>query len=121
MIALKAEGDFEIALKKYLDTNITEALTEKINAGAKTLTQCANFIISEMRKKAKGSCHVATDEEVYGLAVHFFEEDAIQGSNVATGMVKSKPVDEPKHEAKPDKKKDMKDFQLEGQMSIFDL
>ena len=118
MIALEAKTDFEAALKSYLDGNITEALTAKINSGVKTLTQCANFIIGEMKKKAKDGCTVATDTEVYGLAVHFFEEDEIKASNVKpSAVVKT----QPKAEEKPKKDKEVKEFQLDGQMSIFDI
>jgi len=121
MITLTANGDFEKALKSYLDSNISETLTDKINSGVKTLTQCANFIIGEMRKKATGSCAVASDDEVYDLAVHFFEEDSIKGSDkTPAAVVKSKPLEEIV-KPEPKQKKEVKDFQLEGQMSIFDL
>lgn len=118
-LQLKANGSFEEALLTFLETVKNDILEKKINAGEKTLGGCANFIESEMRKKAKHGVAVATDEEVYGLAIHFFEEDSIkEGKNQVIADVKKVEVkkEKPKMAAEPKKEE-----QLEGQMSLFSL
>lgn len=44
------------------------------NKEGKSLTQCMDYITSEAKKKAKrGSCCMS-DEEVFGIAVHYYDE-----------------------------------------------
>ena len=73
-MATKADNPFEQALTDYLEANNAELLAEKKD---KTIKGCARYIIGEARKKAQANCAVMTDAEVYGLAVHYFEEDSI--------------------------------------------
>ena len=123
-LQLKAEGSFEKALLEFLESVQNDVLEKKINTGNKTLGGCANFILSEMRKRQKKGVAVATDEEVYGLAIHFFEEDSIkEGKNQVIADVKKTEVN--KVEVKKEKPKvaaePKKEEQLKGQMTIFDF
>ena len=65
---------FEEALLNYLSEHYRELIDSK---PAKTIKGCAAYIIGEARKIAKANCAVISDEEVYGMAVHYFEEDSI--------------------------------------------
>ena len=67
---------FENAIKEYLDgrAKADAKFAEKYSNGKKSIKECCRFIISEMRKKADGGCYGATDAEVYGLAVHYYDE-----------------------------------------------
>lgn len=58
----------------YLEENASDELVEKINAGKKTLAGCWDFIVARARAKATGRCACIEDVEVYGWAVHYFEE-----------------------------------------------
>lgn len=71
---------FKKALKQYLDDRAqTDALFAQAYAKeGKTLDECANFVIGEMKKRAQSGCYAATDDEVFGLAVHYYDEDGLK-------------------------------------------
>ena len=126
---LRADGPEQQAVLQYLESNASDVLAEKINNGSKTLEGCWKFIESQAKKKAKGqNCVCCTDQEVFGWAVHYFEEDSIkEGEKIKapaetvkttpTGMKKVQP--EPKKEKKEPKKEEA--VQLEGQITLFDF
>lgn len=119
---LTASNRNEELVLEHLKNTVTDVLAEKINTGKKTLAGCWNFIVSEAKKKAVQGCAAIEDKEVFGWAVHYFEEDSIEECKsapaVKTATTKPKaekktiPVAEPKAPAKK---------QSEGQMSIFDM
>lgn len=77
-LRLKADTKQQKLILRYLQDNVSEALAERINAGKKTLDDCCKFITGEARKQAIDGCACIEDREVYGWAVHFFEEDGIK-------------------------------------------
>lgn len=117
---LTANGRNQELILAYIEQNASEALIEKIKASGKTIAQCMNFIISQARKKAVNNCAMVEDKEVFGWAMHFFEEDSIKtdllndapAAKVVTQKVEKKPE-------KPVKKEPTE--QLSGQMNIFDF
>lgn len=82
MLKLKATTKNEEIILDYLTQNASESLVEKINNGTKTLTQCWNYIVSEaekmVKKRSGAQCVTFDSTKVFGLAVHFFEEDSIK-------------------------------------------
>ena len=120
MVNLNASNDFQRAILNYLNTLDDENLIKKINSGKKTLQGCQNYIYAEMRKRAQGGCAVASDAEVFGLVVHFFEEDSIHNNDAPVTREKvavSKADNKPKMAA-VEKKPEKDDTK---QMSIFDF
>ena len=77
-LSLKADGKNQEILLDYLEKNASEPLAEKINTGVKTLAGCCEFIRKEARKQAMNGVAVIEDAEVFGWAVHYFEEDDIK-------------------------------------------
>lgn len=81
-------------IKAYLEENASETLAEKINNGTpfekdgktfinkKTLDGFMKYASDEARKLASKSANSACveDKVVYGWAVHYFEEDSIEGT-----------------------------------------
>lgn len=124
---LKTKSAYEKALADYLVENASETLQERINASDKTIAGCGRYIIEEARKKANGASALAmTDAEVFGLVLHYFEEDSIKEKDVGkvNAEVKtSKPAPEPKPEPEPEPKPEPKPRKgiPENQISIFDL
>ena len=132
---LQAMTKEEQKIKAYLEANASEVLAAKINNGVriqkdgktlinkKTLAGFLKFACDEAKKQAgKGAQSACIDDDtVYGWAVHYFEEDSIEGTlynedgteyktpmpkvTAKTPAVKSVP---PKPQPKP-------------QMSMFDL
>lgn len=129
-------------VKEYLEQNASDVLAEKINNGVriekdgktlinkKDLDGFMKYAYEEARKLAKGaSCACIADDVVFGWAVHYFEEDSIEGTLYnEDGTVYSKPAPapKPKKESKPsapkeEKPKKDKKALSDNQFSLFDL
>ena len=121
MINLESKNHFQTIIKKYLDENASEVLTEKINTGKKTLGECEQYIKKEAKKKATGNCACIEDAVVYGWAIHFFEEDSVEAPEDApeAEVATSKRTSEIRKEQKKAEK--AADVLKTEQMSIFDL
>lgn len=81
---------FENAIKEYLDARAKEDVkfAEKYSDEKKSLEECCRFILGEMKKKAAGEMYGATDAEVFGLAVHYYDEEDIKvEKNVSAEVV----------------------------------
>ena len=91
---LDTKTNEERRVKAYLEANASEMLAEKINNGVriqkdgktllnrKTLAGFMKFACDEAKKQAvKGAQSACIDDDVvYGWAVHYFEEDCIEGT-----------------------------------------
>ena len=91
---LDAKTNEERKVKAYLEANASDMLAEKINNGVriqkdgktllnkKTLAGFMKFACDEAKKQAeKGAQSACIDDDVvYGWAVHYFEEDSIEGT-----------------------------------------
>ena len=90
---LKATTKEQQRIKAYLEENASEILAEKINNGVriqkdgkmllnkKTLDGFLKFACDEAKKQAEkgASCACIDDDVVFGWAVHYFEENSIEG------------------------------------------
>ena len=121
-------------IKQYLEENTSETLASKINNGVKIvkdnktlinkkdLNGFMNYANQEARKLAeKGSnCACIEDKVVYAWAIHYFEEDSIEGNlfneDGTEYKVEIKKTTTPKVESKPEPKKPEKQ-----QATLFDL
>ena len=133
---LAAKGDDQIAVLNYLQQNAGDVLADKINNGVqivkdgvilinkKTLDGFFRYATEEARKLvAKDArCACVLDRVVFGWAIHYFEEDSIEGTlyNLDGTEYKTavKPATTPKITTKPVVTKPKKN---EGQLSIFDM
>ena len=91
---LKATTKEQQRIKAYLEENASEILADKINNGVhiqkdgkmllnkKTLDGFLKFACDEAKKQAEkgASCACIDDDVVYGWAVHYFEEDSVEGT-----------------------------------------
>lgn len=127
---LEAKTPSQELVKKYLEQNVSDILAEKINSGKKTLQGCWNFIVGEAKKKAVSGCACIEDKEVFGWAVHYFEEDSIEECKSAPAVKTATVKTEAKAEKKPApalktapevKKKAPSKNVDESQISLFDL
>lgn len=89
----------------------------------KNIDDCCNYIIGEARKR--GNAVSMTDEEVFGLAVHYYDEDNIKVNKptnykVTTGdELKAKIKESPK-EVSPKQHKGKKKEIPSGQFLLFE-
>ena len=127
---LEAKTKEQLRIKAYLEENTSDILAGKINNGVlikkdgkillnrKTLDGFMSFASEEAKKQAeKGAkCAMVEDDVVFGWAVHYFEEDSIEGTlynddgseyKEPSKATKSKPVSAP---SKP----------KQAQISLFD-
>ena len=93
-------------IKAYLEENASETLVEKINNGTpfekdgksfinkKTLDGFMKYASSEARKLASKGANSACveDKVVYGWAIHYFEEDSIEGTLFNEDRTEYKPT-----------------------------
>ena len=91
---LKANTPVEQQILEYLQNNASETLAEKINNGTpfekggkplinkKTLAGFMKYAYDEARKLAEKGSNSAyvEDSTVYGWAIHYFEEESIEGT-----------------------------------------
>lgn len=132
---LAANGDDQIAVLNYLQQNVTDVLADKINNGVqivkdgvtlinkKTLDGFFRYATEEARKLvAKDArCACVLDRVVFGWAIHYFEEDEIEGTLYNLDGTEYKTV---KHTTTPTattKSVITKPKKNEGQLSIFDM
>ena len=129
---LEAKTKEQELVKTYLEENASEVLAEKINRGVriekegktlinkKTLDGFMKYASSEARKLASNGANSACveDKVVYGWAVHYFEEDSIEGTLYNEDGSEYKPA--PKVTDKP-VVKPVQQKKNSAQISIFDF
>ena len=91
---LEAKNETQKIIKDYLEKNVSDVLADKINNGVriqkdgktlinkKTLAGCMDFALKEAQKLTEKGARAACiqDSVVFGWAIHFFEEDSIEGT-----------------------------------------
>lgn len=129
---LEAKTKEQELVKAYLEENASEVLAEKINSGVriekdgktlinkKTLDGFMKYASSEARKLASKGANSACveDKVVYGWAVHYFEEDSIEGTLYNEDGSEYKPA--PKITDKP-VVKPVQQKKNSAQISMFDF
>ena len=126
----------EQRVKTYLEENASETLAEKINNGVriskngkellnkKTLKGFMKFACDEAKKQAEKGANSACidDQTVFGWAIHYFEEDSIEGTlyNADGSEYKIQPSVTAKAKA-PAVKYSPPKPQPKPQLSMFDL
>lgn len=130
---LKAKTKEQQRIKAYLEENASNILAEKINNGVriekdgkillnrKTMDGFMSFATEEARKQAEKGARYAMveDDVVFGWAVHYFEEDSIEGTLFNEDGSEYKA--QPKPAAKAPAVKAQPKPQPKPQMSMFDL
>lgn len=129
---LEAKTKEQELVKAYLEENASEVLAEKINNGVcvekdgktlinkKTLDGFMKYASNEARKLASKGANSACVEDrvVYGWAVHYFEEDSIEGTLYNEDGSEYKPA--PKVTDKP-VVKPVQQKKSSAQISMFDF
>ena len=91
ILNLSCEGQEQQLVKEYLEKNVSEILTDKINNGVqiekdgkqlinkKTLSGFMKYACEQAKAKASAGARSACvrSDTVFGWAVHYFEEDSI--------------------------------------------
>lgn len=130
---LTANGKPQELILAYLQENVSDVLAEKINNGVyiekdgkrllskKDLDGFMRFASDEAKKLAEKNARSACVEDniVYGWAIHYFEENSIEGTLYNEDGTEFKPIVKPA--AKVEIKKAEKPKPTTRQASLFDM
>ncbi len=74
---MKGTEQFKAAIKKYLDerAEADELFAADYAKPQKSLDECVNYILQQVQKSGYAGF---TDDEVYGMAVHYYNEDDLK-------------------------------------------
>lgn len=84
---MKATEHFKQTIKAYLDERAKgdELFAVLYAKESKNMDDCVTFILNQVKKSG---CMGFSDEEVYSLAVHYFDEDDIEvGKPIACDVI----------------------------------
>ena len=113
---LETKNNEEEKVKNSLEKNVSEVLAEKINNGVKIIKENKTLIskkdlnnfmkyaANEARKITTGNYAIIDDEIVFGGAIHYFEEDEIEGVLYNEDGSKFEPKNEIKKQIKNENK-----------------
>ena len=101
---MNTSNAFQETIKQYLDNKANEdtLFAEKYHNEKKNIVECCSYIITQVQ--AMKVCGLA-DDEVYNLAVHYYDEDVTDVKKVDCRVVVNHVVeltDEEKQQARQD-------------------
>lgn len=80
---------FNEAIKNYLDQRAKEdsLFAEAYKKKGKTIEGCCNYILSEVQKQSEHNIAAITGDEVFSLAVHYYDEDNVKADKKVNARV----------------------------------
>lgn len=131
---LTVQNKQEELILNYLQNNASETLADKINNGTpfekdgnpllnkKTLSGFMKYACDEARNLAEKGANSACidDATVYGWAIHYFEEESIEGTLYTIDGAEYKPAPKKSVNIKPATPKSQPQKQQSLQFSLFD-
>lgn len=110
---MKATEHFKQTIKAYLDERAKndELFAVSYAKENKNMDNCVTFILNQVKRS---KCMGLTDEEVYSLAVHFFDEDDIEiGNPIACNVIVNHTVELTEEEMAQARQEAFKEYQAE--------
>ena len=110
---MKATEHFKQTIKAYLDERAKndELFAVSYAKENKNMDDCVTFILNQVKRS---KCMGLTDEEVYSLAVHFFDEDDIEiGNPIACNVIVNHTVELTEEEMAQARQETFKEYQAE--------
>lgn len=110
---MKATEHFRQTIKAYLDERAQndELFAVSYAKENKNIDDCVTFILNQVKRS---KCMGLTDEEVYSLAVHFFDEDDIEiGKPIACNVIVNHTVELTEEEKAQARQDALKEYQAE--------
>lgn len=110
---MKATEHFKQTIKTYLDERAKndEIFAVSYAKENKNMDDCVTFILNQVKRS---KCMGLTDEEVYSLAVHFFDEDDIEiGNPIACNVIVNHTVELTEGEKAQARQEALKEYQAE--------
>ena len=110
---MKATEHFKQTIKAYLDERAKgdELFAVSYAKEGKNMEDCVTFILNQVKRSG---CMGFSDEEVYSLAVHYFDEDDIEvGKPVACYVIVNHAVELTEEEKAQARQEALKQYQAE--------
>ena len=110
---MKATEHFKQTIKTYLDERAQNDQLFAVSYAKenKNMDDCVTFILNQVKRS---KCMGLTDEEVYSLAVHFFDEDDIEiGNSIACNVIVNHTVELTEEEKAKARQEALKEYQAE--------
>lgn len=101
---MEVSNGFKTVIKAYLDDRASndELFAATYAKPNKSIDECCNYILREVQKSGQNGF---ADEEIFGMAVHYYDEDDIKDVKpVNARVVVNHHVDAPKPQQKPQSK-----------------
>jgi hypothetical protein len=82
----KGTEHFKTTIQQYLDKRAAEdsLFAETLKKENKNIDKCLNYILSTVQKSG---CNGFADDEIFGMAVHYYDEDEIKNIKVHSATV----------------------------------
>lgn len=110
---MKATDNFKNTIQEYLEARAkTDELFAKAYAKPnKSIDECITYILNEVQRSG---CNGFDDDEIYGMAVHYYDEDDIEaGKKLNYKVVVNHVVELTEKEKQEQKDKARNDFYTE--------
>lgn len=80
--------EFETAIKTYLDSAAEkdELFAKAYRNPKKNIKDCCTLLMNEAKKAAKNGSIACKDDEIYGLAMHYYDEEDIEVGEVPVNV-----------------------------------
>lgn len=114
--AIKQNQGLKIICKYLMSRN---DMVSKLDNPKKSIDGMWNYIVSEAKKQAVKNCAIISDEEVFGLAVHYYDEEDVSGDEEQPSRLNLEPAKAIVKKSVEKKKKPKKEESEWTQESLF--
>lgn len=110
---MKGTENFKRTIQAYLEerARVDELFAKSYSKQNKNIDDCITFILNEVHKSG---CNGFEDDEIFGMAVHYYDEDNLSvGEKISCDVVVNHNVELSEEEKKELKEKARNDFYQE--------
>ena len=110
---MKGTENFKRTIQSYLEerAKVDELFAKSYAKPNKNIDDCITFILNEVQKSG---CNGFEDDEIFGMAVHYYDEDNLSvGEKISCDVVVNHKVELSEEEKQELKEKARKDFYQE--------
>lgn len=115
---MKTTDHFKNTIKAYLDNRAQgdHLFAAKYANENKNIDDCVTYILNTVQKTG---CNGFTDDEVYGMAVHYYDEESIDvGKKITAQVIVNHTVELTDEEKKEARQKAIDDYQADYRNKI---
>lgn len=83
---MKSTDNFKKVIQEHIDSAAKRdpEFAEKVKNPKKNIDDCITYILNTVKKSG---CNGFEDQEIFGMAVHYYDEENIKPGNKITGQV----------------------------------